>query len=153
MLKRFLKLAAAGFVLGMAVGNLIAIITSYMTGGEVLIFSPALLQRAGSPAAALAIQTVLSGVIGAVGMGGVIFYDFEDWGMLRTALVHYLIVIAFVIPIAIALGWTDPEPRSILAMCAAEAAAYAVIWVIMFLRYRSEVKRLNELIAENHATR
>lgn len=153
MLKKFLRLAALGFVTGMAVGNIIAIISSYLMGGEVLIFSPVLLQRAGSPAAALAIQTIMSGVIGATGMGGVILYDFESWGMLRTVLVHYCIIIAFVLPIAVGLGWIDPDPLSILAMAAVEAAAYAVIWVIMHLKYRAEVKQLNELIAKSPAVR
>ena len=60
MLKRTLQLAFTGFILGMAIGNIIAIVTSYAAGGEVLAFSPELLEKTGSAAAALLLQTLLS---------------------------------------------------------------------------------------------
>ena len=45
MLKRTLQLAFTGFILGMAIGNIIAIVSSYAAGGEVLAFSPELLEK------------------------------------------------------------------------------------------------------------
>lgn len=146
MKMKLLKLAAFGFVLGMAVGNLIAIISTTLISGETIVFSDALLAKAGSPAAALTLQTLFSGVLGAIAMGGVILYDVESLGLLATAALHYAIIMAAYFPIAINLGWIDVTFTYIAVMTLIMAAAYAVIWLIMYARYRAEVRELNQLL-------
>ena len=148
MLKTLFKLTAFGFILGMAVGNLIAIISSTLIDGETLIFSDYLLVKAGSPAAALTIQTLLSGLLGAVGMGGVTLYEVDRLPMLWTCIIHYAIIIAAYLPIALSLGWLEPSPRPVLFMLFLQAVAYAIIWLIMYVKYRAEVRELNALLEE-----
>ena len=146
MVKTLVKLAAAGFIIGMAVGNLIAIIASTLISGETLVFSDTLLAKAGSPAAALTIQTLFSGLLGAIAMGGVIFYHIDRLPMLWTCIIHYAVIMLAYIPIALNLGWIAPSPLAIGQMAFIQAVAYGIIWVIMYVRYKAETRELNELL-------
>lgn len=146
MIKTLIKLAAAGFIIGMAVGNLIAIISSTLISGETLVFSDILLAKAGSPAAALTLQTFFSGLLGAIAMGGVIFYHIDRLPMLWTCILHYAVIMLAYIPIAINLGWIAPSPFAIVSMALIQAVAYGIIWVIMYVKYKAETRELNELL-------
>jgi hypothetical protein len=114
MIKKTALLAIAGFVTGMAIGNIIAIISTYLEGGEALVYSPQLLAWAGNPALAMAIQTLFSGILGAVAMGGVILYDVDRLPMLWTCVLHYGLIILTYIPMHMH-GWPclqEVLPRS-----------------------------------------
>ncbi len=139
MLVKTLKRACLGFVIGMAVGNLIAALT-----GHPGLVSAALLERAGSPAAALLWQTLLSGLIGFAGFAGVSYYDVERWPLLLTALVHYATFLAVYLCVAFALGWLSTAAEALL-MAAIMAVIYLIIFFILCARYRAEVRKLNEM--------
>ena len=147
MIKRILKLAAAGFIIGMAVGNLIAIAVPLAQGEEVLIFAPALLEKTGGSAAgALALQTFMSGLLGAINLGSVILYDLERPPLLLVSVTHCAICLAAYFPIAFYLCWLSPDMRKVGMMTCIMIAAYMMIWLIMYLRYRMEVREMNRLL-------
>lgn len=146
MSRKIIKKAMFGFMLGMLAGNLIAFLSRDKTADPIVIVSPILIQRSGSETQALIVQTLLSGLLGAVGMAGTIFFEFDDWGMTKAMAVHFLAIIATLFPIAFWCGWISPDGKEVLIMLLIEAAAYLAIWLIMFLRCRKETKDLNELI-------
>ena len=146
MKKEILKRAVIGFVLGMAVGNLIAFFYADKSADPVVIVTPLLSRRTGSVTAALIIQTILSGLMGAVSFAGTIFYDFEDWGMTKTMVMHYLLIILIYFPVAFWCGWIDPEWKEILIRAVIMAFEYLVIWLIMYIRYRIQTKELNRMM-------
>lgn len=143
--KKTLILAAAGFLMGMVIGDLIAVLTG---GGSPTASS--LAERTGSETSALIVQTLLSGVYGAIGMGGVSFYDMEEWSLLRSALTHYLCIMISYIPIALFLGWIRPDHfiADYGVILIAQTAAYVIIFMIMSAIYRKEVRELNRMIEE-----
>lgn len=151
MIKRIIKLALIGFVVGIAFGNIIAMISSYMTEGHVLVFAPSLEAKAGSAAMALTIQTLFCGILGAICFAGVILYESERLGLLITAVLHFLICLAPFYPIAFTLGWIRPVASDIITWFFIEAAAYFVVWLIMYIKYRIEVRELNKLLASEPA--
>ena len=146
MLKRTLRLAFTGFILGMAIGNIIAIVSSYAAGGEVLAFSPELLEKTGSAAAALLLQTLLSGLMGAVSFGGVILYEIDSLPLPAVSIIHCAMILAVYYPIAFSLYWLKPTVRDTGTMGSIMIAAYAVIWLIMYVCYRMEVREMNDLL-------
>ena len=139
MLMNTLKRAVSGFVLGMAVGNLIAALT-----GQPDIFSPALLTKAGSLSTALLLQTLLSGVIGGVAWAGISLYDLERWPLLQADAVHFGLILLAFLPIARFLGWLD-TPASLLLTIAIMAVAHLCIFLIMCAYYRAQVREMNRL--------
>ena len=46
----------------------------------------------------------------------------------------------------IAFGWVEPTLANMGIMAGIFAVCHCIIWLIMYNRYRSEVKRLNELL-------
>ena len=139
MLVKTLKRAGIGFLLGMAVGNLI----SAVCGGSGLV-SQQLVEQTGSFTAAVILQTVFSGLIGAASFGAMSLYDIERWPMLVTTIVHW----AIYMPVFAVSGWVlhwFPSLIEWLIMAAIMTVCHALIYLIMCARYRSEVRELNKL--------
>lgn len=138
MLRNILKRAGLGFLLGIAVGNLM---TGLMSGPGLV--ASELLARIGSVHAAFLLQTLLTGLLGAVSFAGTLLYEIEGWPLLRTAVVHYLIIELVYLPIGFFLGWYARAGEALvwLAIC---AVVYLIIFLILSLIYRRQVKELNE---------
>lgn len=139
MLKKVLKQAAYGFVLGVAVGNIIAFVT-----GHPNIVSSLLLERTGSLQAALLAQSLCSGLIGAVSWAAKELYNIENWPLLLSCAIHYLAYSAVFIPSAIYLGWTE-DGRELALLMTIMAAVHLSIFVVMCIRYRASVRELNDM--------
>lgn len=142
MRKKILILSAIGFVYGMIMGNLIA----YFTGGTLV--NSYLAARTGSEAASVLLQTLLSGLLGAIALGSTVVYDIERWPLLLTSVVHYLILEISYVIIALALRWVT-SPQGLLIMLGIQLVVYLIIWLIMYFRYRRKVRELNRLLRES----
>lgn len=151
MKKKVFKLVLIGFFLGMLIGNLISYLSCDKSAQPPVIVSPALIERTGSVRAAMIVNTLLSGLLGAAAWAGVIFHDPEvfDWGLTKAAVYHFLLIMVFNIPIALYCGWCPPDPVSILIWTGIMAVSYFIVWLIMFLIYRKETAELNELMKNN----
>ena len=142
MRKKITVLAVIGFFAGALMGNLIA----WLTGGTLV--NARLLAWTGSEALAVLVQTLLSGFMGAVAMGGVLLHEIERWPMALSAAVHWLLIEAVYVPVALGLGWVE-NGTELLIMMIVQLVVYLIIWVIMFLRWRAQVKQLNRLLKES----
>ena len=145
MKRKILILAVIGFAAGLVMGNLIAFFTK---SSEAPIVTQVLIERTGGLTAAMIVQTVLSGVYGAAAMSGVIFYDIEEWSLLRAVLSHYSLIMLGFIPLGLVLGWIRPEHflTDYGAVFIGQTIAFLIIFFIMCARCRAEVKELNRLI-------
>lgn len=151
MFAKVVKRAAFGFLLGMVVGVLIVVAEGFANGGSLVLPRP-LLAATGSEAGALLAQMLLSGAFGAVPMAGVTFYEIDSWGMLKQAVVHYATYTPTFMLIGIAVGWLDATPSDFGFIAAMFAVGHAIIWLVMYARYKAEVARLNELLSESKRT-
>ena len=143
MIIKTLKKAGLGFVLGMAVGNVIAAITTSFSE----IVAPALLDKSGSLAMALMLQTLLSGVIGAVAFAGISFYDIERWPLIMADLVHYISIIVVFIPTGFFLGWLE-NATDVIIIASIMLLVHLIIFMIMCAIYRAEIREMNRLTEE-----
>ncbi len=148
MVAKTLKLAGFGFLLGMVVGVVIVIAMGFANGGSLVLPKP-LLALTGSEAGALLAQMLLSGVFGAIPMAGVMFYEIDSWGLLKQAVVHYATYTAAFVVVGLCAGWIDPTPFDIGLMAGIFAVGHAIIWFIMYTRYKAEVGELNTLLQES----
>ena len=141
-----LKRAGLGFFLGMVVGVFIVIGLSFGSGGSIAL-PHKLLAITGSEAGALLAQVLISGAYGAIPMAGVTFYELDSWGLLKQAVVHYASYTATFMLFGYAAGWVETVFDMAL-MAGIFAVGHAIIWTIMYIRYRAETKELNELLQE-----
>ena len=151
MLKLTLKRAFRGFVIGMAMCNIIAYLISAAYGNGTLLAS-SFVERMGSFSFALLVQTLLSGVYGAITFAGMSFYDIEHWNMLQSALVHFGICMAAYIPLSLFLGWFSTL-REIAVITVIMAAVYFIIWLCISLTYKFQVGKLNAALQKKQAER
>ena len=151
MAARLLKRTACGFVLGMVVGALMVVAISFVSGNGSLVLPEKLLKMTGSEAGALLAQMLVSGAYGAIPMAGTLLYELDSWGLLKQAVVHYASYTVAFMCFGIAAGWIEPTLDDISVMTGIFAVCHCIIWLIMYNRYRSEVKRLNELLAKTKA--
>ena len=151
MAAKLLKRAACGFVLGMVVGALVVVAISFASGNDSLVLPERLLKMTGSEAGALLAQMLVSGAFGIIPMAGTLLYELDSWGLLKQAMVHYASYTVAFICFGTAFGWVEPTLDDIGIMAGIFAVCHCIIWLIMYNRYRSEVKRLNELLAKTKA--
>jgi len=144
MKKKLLIRAAIGFVCGIAIGYLVPLISCLAAGHPVTLYSDRLRAALGSAAAALIVQAAVSGLYGAICMGGTVLYEIEHWPLIRAVALHYLLCIVPFLPIALLLNWCSGAVE-LLIMLGIMTVIYFLIWLIMFLRYRAEVRELNDI--------
>ena len=144
-MKTILRRAALGFLIGMAMGNGISWIFGLADGG---LADWSLVGRTGSLAGALALQTLVSGLYGAICFAGMSLYDIEAWPMLASAASHYLLIVLCYIPSALLLGWARGV-QDLLLTAGIQLVGYVIVWFIIFLNYRAQVNKLNEIKNQN----
>jgi hypothetical protein len=142
MRKRFFILAGVGFLLGMLTGSLIA----WLTAGTLV--NDRLAAWTGSDPAAVILQTLISGLLGSVAMGGTVVYEIEHWPLTACSVTHYLMTEVSYVVIALLLGWVD-SLQGLLIMLAIQLVVYVIIWLIMYRRYQAQVRELNQLLEKS----
>lgn len=144
--KKIIRLAFFGFLIGIVIGDLIAVLIGAGEKGQFIPVSQKLLRRAGSVREAVLLHNLISGLLGAVAMAGSIFYEFDNWEMSKAAVTHFLIILSVYFAAAFFCGWIEPKAEDILIMTVIMAAGYFLVWLIMYLRCRRETEKLNEEI-------
>ena len=130
MAASLLKRAGIGFLLGIAVSVILRWLG--MPG-----------QRGGP-----LLQTVVSGIYGAMCMGGTILYEIDAWPLMRSTVLHWLITALPYGPIALLLGWVA-GPKALLVSEGIMLAIFLLIWLIMFLRYKARIRKLNRIVQQH----
>ena len=132
--KKTILHAAIGFVLGILVGLGFLSITGvgayYVQKG----------------ASGLALYLALSGLLGAVGVGGMTIYSLEHWGLLRCTVAHFAITLTAYCAIGFTLGWLDLRDPATPLMFLGYVVAYLIIWLVMYLKCKRQIRQINEAL-------
>ena len=139
MIKKILFRAVCGFVLGIAVCS---VISTLFNDAQV---SAAFVAKIGSQKAALLLQLLLSGLYGAVCMGSTVLHNIDRMPMALACLLHCLCCVLPFIPLALLLDWGGGGIGGVLIMTAFQTAGYFIIWLVMFARYKKQIKELNAI--------
>ncbi|MBQ6165078.1 MAG: DUF3021 domain-containing protein [Clostridia bacterium] len=142
--KKFWRRLLIGAFAGAILCNLIALLIVSLSGGS-SFYSQNLARRLGSPAAAVILQTLLSMLIGMTGMGGMSLYDETDLPLAAATAIHFGVIEAVDIPVALLLGWLEPKLSDIGVMTAMLFVSFVMIWLIMFFIGKQQAKKLNEM--------
>ena len=149
MKKKLLIRAAIGFLFGIA---MMLVVPVLINGGPItrVIYSDALLARAGSPAAAMLLTLLVMGLFGSFCLIGTLFYEIERWPLALATAAHYLSMsLGYLIPAKL-LCWGMPT-KQLLRLEGDMTLDSFLDWLIMYQRYKAEVRELNEL--QQHVNR
>ena len=145
MLKKTLKAAGIGFLIGMIVGNVIAFLTGNSGTGGVTFASPQLLDMAGgSGTVAMLLQSIFSGIYGAVCFAGMSFYEIERMPLAAATALHCALIVLLFIPIALLLGWVS-DIGTLLMISGMQLVGFFIIWLILYFGYKKQIRELNEM--------
>ena len=132
--KRTAKTAGIGFALGTLIG--LAFLLPYGVGAF----------WAERGAKRFALHVVMSGLLGAVNMGSTTIYSLEHWGLLRCTLTHFALTLSVYCAVGFTLGWLDPRDPATPYMFLGYVIAYCIIWLVMCLIYKRQIRRINEAL-------
>ena len=97
-----------GVPLGIALGHVISIFSSLnWAGGYFSPCVPAFVESMGSEIAAVALQTALCGVMGAVFGAASVVWNREAWSIARQSVVYFLAAALAMLPIAWVTHWME----------------------------------------------
>ena len=140
MKKKLIKRLIIGFFIGAIIGNVISIL-SRLPDGEFAFISEKLEDSIGLTFGII-LNSFLSGLIGAAGFGGSVFYDIEKWSIIKATLSHYVCcIICFTLAFFI-LYWGDFA--TYLIMFIIETIIFLLIWIIIYQIWKKSVRELNE---------
>ena len=141
MREEAIKLAVAGFFLGMIIGDAITAVFASTDG--IVLAAPELSEKYGYVTAVI-IQTLLSGVLGAVAFGATIVYHMEKYSILAATGIHMAIAYLTMLPIANILWWTGRTVEGNVIIIVMTLCMYAMIWFSVYMSYRIEIQKINE---------
>ena len=144
MKKSLLIRCAIGLVLGITLMFVVPSLLSGMPVGAAPLYTERFLSRVWSPAAAAMLTLLVIALYGAVCMGGTIFYEFENWSLAKATAAHYLSISLGYVVVDLLLCWGMPL-KLLLILEGIMTVGFFLIWLIMYLRYKAEVRELNEL--------
>jgi len=124
---KFIIRALLGFSLGMIIGAIMYVLS--VNDNEPVDKVYLLMQLSGS------------GIMGIVGNGGAIVYDFEDWGLGRATFTHYIVTFFTMLSISEILGWFSHDILLIVVL--AFSFVYLIIWGTEYFVWKKEIRQMN----------
>ena len=149
--QRVIMLSSIGFGMGVIAGTIIAAFTGTLSraDGTLYLCAPEFVEAVGDPLTAFTIQAIALGFQGVLAMGGSAVYSIEKWSILRCTLTHYIAVMAGIYILAFTLRWFSvSDVRSIVIMFVILTPPYFLIWLINYISYKSELKKINDELEE-----
>ncbi|MGI6616903.1 MAG: DUF3021 domain-containing protein [Saccharofermentanales bacterium] len=147
MKKRLIVRSLIGLAVGSLLAHIITILIIYFSRGEYLFCMPELTEKLGS-VGAVALQTVLGAIFGMVAFGGMCFFDIEKWSLLRATVAHCSMILVTYIVVGLLLHWLPFKIEPILFMVGIIIVVYALIWLIMYIVWKIEIRQMNRLAEE-----
>ena len=126
MWKKAVLLGALGYAAGIVIGVVIFLCNSSRSFAETLPY------------------ILLSGIPGAVAMGSAVIYEIEKWSIARATVTHFLITFAGIYLAGLSLGWFRFGEPAFWIFTAAMTAAYILVWLIMYIAYKRQIRKMNE---------
>lgn len=144
MKKKILFRILWSFPSGMALGQIITILTSLAFGdGGYYPCVPELISMTGSEIGAVSLQAFLCGVLGAGFAAASVIWEMESWGLVKQTGIYFLVISLIMMPIAYVTYWMEHSVKGVLSYFGIFVLIFAVIWVIEYAVAWWNVKKMN----------
>ncbi len=134
-----------GFGVGVIIGDLITVLISMTTGGE-MMFIPRLEELCASEAGAFLCQFLMCGLIGTVFAEAGILFALDRWSFPVTCLWHFAVTAIFYLPFLWICNFGMTLFPGLLIVLGNILFTYFITWMISYFIMRSEVDRINREI-------
>lgn len=145
MKKKILLRIFGGFPVGITIGYLISIIISLIHGhGKYLAVNELLINSWGSEIAAVLVQALACGILGAVGASASLIWENNNMSLLKRSVIYFIILTAAMLPIAWLMHWVEFNVKSTIIYLAVYCGIFCIIWLIQYCLILFEVKKINQ---------
>ena len=150
MKKKLAIRALIGAPIGITVSHVITLLVSLAAGGgEFLPVTEWLRQTAGSELAAVAVQTLSSGVMGAGFGAASVIWEIGSWSLLRQSVAYFFAASVLMLPTAYAMGWMEHSVTGVLGYAGIFFCSFACFFAAQYLQMRREVRRMNSEVRQS----
>lgn len=137
-----------GFPVGIAIGYVVTIIISLVSGqGQYQAVVPSLVATVGSEIGAVTLQAALCGLIGFSFSAASVIWQIENWSIARQSGTYFLITALTMLPIAYLAGWMEHTLTGFLMYFGIFVAVFLVVWVIQYFIWKQKINKFNAKIS------
>lgn len=147
MKKRIIARTVIGLPIGIAIGNIVTVAISLISGGgSYIVCTEEFIALVGNEAAAAAVQTMLCAVMG-MGFGAAsLIWEADSMSLLKQTAICFLIYSAIMFPIAFFAHWMEHSVIGVIIYFGIFAAIFAMMWLIQFFMWKRKVKSINAML-------
>ncbi len=148
---RFIFKFAIGFSVGMLTCTFVTSIltTADINDGNAYLCDPGFTALFGNELTAFLVQCLITGLYGALCISSTSIYEIEKWSLLKATVMHFFVIVVLFTVTAFSLRWIYPSDIKVaLIIYVCMAVAYFIIWIILYLSYKREVRIIREDIEE-----
>lgn len=150
MKKKILLRGLLGLPLGICLGYIITIMISLIWGkGTYSPCVPSLVITMGSEIGAVLLQSILSGLLGAVFAMSSLIWEIESWSIVRQTGTYFAITALTMMPIAYLTNWMEHTIVGFLLYFGIFAAIFVFMWVVQYFIWKGKIRQMNEKIGRS----
>ena len=141
--------ALLGIPLGIAIGQLMAIIGSLiMEDGVFVSVSDLLIERFGNEINAVIIQTILNAFIGATFASSSIIWEIDEWSLAKQSGIYFTITSIVFLPISYFSGWMQPSLIGFISYFTVFVCVFIINWIVGYFVWKKRIDAINRKINE-----
>ncbi len=145
MKKKIVLRSVLGFPIGIAIGYLITIFTSFVWAkGSYAPCVPELISAMGNEINAVVLQALLCGLLGTGFAASSVIWEMENWSIVKQTGIYFLIVSVIMLPIAYFSYWMEHSIAGFFSYFGIFLSIFAFFWLIQFAIGKHNVRKMNE---------
>lgn len=143
-MKKVILRAVLGLPVGIAIGHVITVLISLMNGeGSYFACAPQFVELIGDEAIAVAVQTLLCGIMGMAFAGASLVWESEKLSIVAQTGICFGIYAAVLLPIAYFANWMEHSVVGVLSYIAIFVGVFVITWITQYFAWRGRIKEIN----------
>lgn len=152
MKKRIIMRVLFGVPVGISLGYVITVVASLIfADGAYAPCVPELVEMIGSESAAVAVQTVLSAVLGGVSAGASVIWEIDSWSIAKQTGIFFGALSVTMLPIAYLTHWMEHSVTGFLLYFGIFLVIFVLIWVIQYFFWKWKLRGLQNQLEKKEA--
>ncbi len=145
-MKKALMRFAVGLVVGIFIGDMIALIVNIgLSRGDYMPVMPSLQSYCATELNAVLVQTFLTGMIGVVFAEAGFLFTIDRWSFLKQCVVHFFVTVIFYVPF-ISICWFPLRWESVGGALLSGLVTYIITYFVNYKICCRDVRQINELV-------
>lgn len=142
-----------GVPIGIAVGQVITVLISLISAdGAYWPCAPAFVDQVGNVAGAVALQTVLCALLGAVCGAASVIWQIDRWSIARQSATYFLVMALCNLPIAYLAHWMEHSASGVLSYFGIFFGIFVAVWAAQYAALRYKIKKISDRLKQQDSS-